>query len=264
MIPTGQAEARFETAGRRAGFGDCPGGGCPVGSRRMRLSVVIPVFNERETLSEIVRRVRSVEGLPLEEIVIVDDCSTDGTAERLREGYDEPLFRTIFHAANEGKGAALRDGFAAASGDLVAVQDADLEYDPRELPRLIQPIVEGNADVVFGSRFMGTGPHRVVFFWHMLGNRALTTLSNMTTDMNLTDMECCYKVFRREFARRIRIEENGFGVEPELTAKVAKLKARVYEVGISYHGRTYEEGKKIGWRDGLRAVYAIVKYGIFR
>jgi glycosyltransferase involved in cell wall biosynthesis len=165
---------------------------------------------------------------------------------------------------NCGKGAALRTGFAHASGDIVAIQDADLEYDPEDLPHLIQPIIKNQADVVFGSRFMGGGPHRVVFYWHMLGNRFLTTLSNMTTNLNLTDMECCYKIFRKEVAAKIQIEENRFGVEPELTAKVARMKVRIFEAGIAYYGRTYEEGKKIGWRDGVRAIYVILKYGLFR
>lgn len=231
----------------------------------MDLSVVIPVYNERETLHEIVGRVRAVEGLPVKEIILVDDCSTDGTADLLREGFGEPVFKKYFHEVNRGKGAALRTGFAGATGDIVAVQDADLEYDPAELPRLLVPILKGQADVVFGSRFMGTGPHRVVFYWHMLGNKFLTTLSNMMTNLNLTDMECCYKVFRREVLARITVEEDRFGVEPELTAKVARMRGvRIYEVGISYYGRTYEEGKKIGWKDGVRAVYAILKYGLLR
>lgn len=229
----------------------------------MDLSVVIPVYNEKETLPVIVERVRAVTALPLREIILVDDCSTDGTRESLEQGFGDPVFRKLFHPENRGKGAALRTGFAEASGDIVAVQDADLEYDPAELPRLIRPIVDGQADVVFGSRFTGTGPHRVVFYWHMVGNRFLTMLSNMFTNINLTDMECCYKVFRREVLSRIEVEENRFGVEPELTAKTARLGVRIFEVGISYYGRTYAEGKKIGWKDGVRALYAIFKYGVF-
>ncbi len=228
----------------------------------MKVSIVIPVYNERETLHEIIERVRSVADLDIEEIILVDDFSVDGTTDLLREGFDEPVFKKLFHEVNQGKGAALRTGFAAATGDIVAIQDADLEYDPAELPGLIRPIIEDRADVVFGSRFIGGGPHRVVFFWHMLGNKFLTLLSNMFTNINLSDMECCYKVFRREVLSKIKIEENRFGVEPELTAKVSKMNVRIYEVGISYYGRTYDEGKKIGWRDGVRAIYAIMKYGL--
>lgn len=230
----------------------------------MQVSIVIPIYNERETLDAIVARVRGVEDLPLKEIILVDDGSTDGTRELLKDGFNEPIFKKCFHDVNQGKGAALRTGFAEATGDIVAVQDADLEYDPGELPGLIKPILTGQADVVFGSRFMGGGAHRVVFYWHMLGNKFLTMLSNMLTNLNLTDMECCYKVFRREVLQQIAVEESRFGVEPELTSKVAKLKVRIFEVGISYYGRTYEEGKKIGWRDGVRAIYVILKYGLFR
>lgn len=228
----------------------------------MDVSIVIPVYNEKDTLHEIVGRVRQVAGLRLKEIILVDDFSTDGTRKLLEEGFDDPIFVKCFHQENCGKGAALRTGFAKATGAIVGIQDADLEYDPEELPRLIDPIVRDKADVVFGSRFMGRGPHRVVFYWHMLGNRFLTTLSNMMTNINLTDMECCYKVFRKSVIDQIEIEESRFGVEPELTAKVAKMGVRIYEVGISYYGRTYEEGKKIGWKDGFRALYAILKYGL--
>ena len=230
----------------------------------MQVSIVIPIYNELSTLHEIIGRVRAVEGLNVKEIILVDDCSTDGTRALLQSGFDEPLFKKFYHDMNQGKGAALRTGFAEATGDIVAIQDADLEYDPAELPGLIRPILKGQADVVFGSRFVGGGAHRVVYYWHMLGNKFLTTLSNMLTNLNLTDMECCYKLFRREVLADITIEENRFGVEPELTAKVAKLNVRIYEVGISYYGRTYCEGKKIGWRDGVRAIYAIFKYGLFR
>ncbi|MGJ8649250.1 MAG: glycosyltransferase family 2 protein [Opitutaceae bacterium] len=230
----------------------------------MNISIVIPIFNEKETLHEIVGRVRAVEAMDVKEIILVDDCSTDGTRALLESEFDEPIFKKLYHEVNQGKGAALRTGFAAATGDIVAVQDADLEYDPAELPGLIRPIINNQADVVFGSRFVGGGANRVVFFWHMLGNKFLTLLSNMMTNLNLTDMECCYKLFRREVMDQITIEEDRFGVEPELTAKVSKLNVRIYEVGISYYGRTYDEGKKIGWKDGVRAIYAIMKYGLFR
>ena len=230
----------------------------------MQVSIVIPIYNEKSTLHEIVERVRAVEAMNVKEIILVDDHSTDGTRELLEQGFNEPIFKKLYHSVNQGKGAALRTGFAEATGDIVAIQDADLEYDPAELPGLIRPIERGQADVVFGSRFVGGGPHRVVFFWHMMGNKFLTLLSNMVTNLNLTDMECCYKIFRREVLQQFEIEESRFGVEPEMTAKVSKLDVRIYEVGISYYGRTYCEGKKIGWRDGVRAIYAILKYGMFR
>lgn len=229
----------------------------------MRLSVVIPCYNELHTLEKIIEAVKSADlGDP--EIIIVDDCSTDGTRQLLKDKVEGQVAKVVYHPFNQGKGAALRTGFKEATGDVVVVQDADLEYDPAELHLLWEPIKKGVADVVFGSRFAGGGPHRVVYFWHMVGNRFLTLLSNMFTNINLTDMETCYKMFKREVIQSINIEETRFGFEPEITAKVAKGNWRIYEVGISYYGRTYAEGKKIGWRDGFRAIFAIVKYNLFR
>jgi glycosyltransferase involved in cell wall biosynthesis len=229
----------------------------------MKLSVIIPCYNEKDLLRELIALVKTA---PVEdkEIVLVDDGSTDGTTEMIKAGLEKEVDKVVYHVRNQGKGAAIRSGLEHAAGDMVIIQDADLEYDPNEYPKLIAPIVQGKADVVYGSRFSGEGPHRVHLFWHYLGNRLLTLLSNMFSNLNLTDMETCYKVFRSEIIKSLQIEENGFGIEPEITVKVGKKKCRVYEVGISYYGRSYSEGKKITWKDGFEAVFAILKYGFFR
>lgn len=225
------------------------------------LSVIIPCYNEKATISSVLDAVRSA--MPNGgEIIVIDDYSTDGTRELLQGELSEKYDRLVEHPVNRGKGAALRSGIAEARGDIVLIQDADLEYDPRHYPQLIEPILSGKADVVYGSRFIGSEPHRVLYFWHRVGNLLLTLMSNMFTNLNLTDMETCYKVFKREIIQSVTIEEDRFGFEPEITAKLAKMQVRFYEVGISYHGRTYEEGKKIGWRDGVRALYCIIKYNL--
>jgi glycosyltransferase involved in cell wall biosynthesis len=229
-----------------------------------RLSVVIPVYNEARTIEGIVDAVRAVRFPGPLEVIVVDDASTDGTRDILREKVEPLVSRVLYHESNRGKGAALRTGFAAATSDMVIVQDADLEYDPRDYARLVAPILEGKADVVYGSRFAGGESHRVLYFWHSVGNRLLTLLSNILTNLNLTDMEVCYKVFKREVLEKITLEEDRFGFEPEITAKVARLGCRVYEVGVSYSGRTYGEGKKIGVKDGIRAVWCILKYNLLR
>lgn len=228
----------------------------------MKISVVIPCFNERDTIKQIVLNVRAA---PIEniEIVVVDDCSTDGTVAILQNEVATLVDRVIYQPHNWGKGGALRAGFAAATGDIILVQDADLEYDPKEYSTLLDPILSGNADAVYGSRFMGGRPHRVLYFWHMMGNRFLTLLSNMFTNLNLTDVETGYKAFRADVVRNLDLRENGFGFEPEITAKLARTRCRIYEVGISYNGRTYLEGKKVNWKDGFRALYAIVRYNLF-
>ena len=225
----------------------------------MKLSIVIPCFNEKATILELIDAVQSAP-IQNKQIIIVDDGSIDGTREILKGIQGEDDIDIIYHETNKGKGAALSTGFAAATGDICIVQDADLEYDPQEFPVVIQPIMDGKADVVFGSRFQSGRPHRVVYFWHRIGNGLLTLLSNIFTDLNLTDMETCYKAFRREVIQSITIQENRFGFEPEVTAKISRRNLRIYEVGISYYGRTYSEGKKIGWKDGVRAIYCILKY----
>lgn len=226
----------------------------------MKLSIVMPVYNERATVLELIDRVLNT---PHEkELIVVDDASTDGTRELLTKISDTRV-RVFFHEQNRGKGAALRTGFERVSGDVVIIQDADLEYNPQEYPKLLAPILDGRADVVYGSRFMGGDARRVLYFWHYMGNKFLTLMSNMFTNLNLSDMETGYKVFKKEIVGRIRIQENRFGFEPEVTAKIARLGCRIYEVGVSYSGRTYKEGKKINWRDGVMAIWCIFKYGMY-
>ena len=227
----------------------------------MKLSIVIPCYNERNTIEDLLEAVKG-SGVNDYEIIIVDDCSTDGTRELLKKIKDERI-NIFFNEKNQGKGAALKKGFKNAKGDICIIQDADLEYDPKEYKLMIEPIINNKADVVFGSRFQGGRPHRVVYFWHRIGNGVLTLLSNIFTDLNLSDMETCYKAFKTEIIKSIDINEKRFGFEPEITAKISKMNLRIYEIGISYYGRTYSEGKKIGWKDGLRAVYCIFKYNFW-
>jgi len=226
------------------------------------LTIVIPVYNELSTIEEIVTKVAAAP-VPNKEIILVDDYSTDGCREFIKEKLESCVAKVIYQPRNYGKGYALKTGFQHATGDIVLIQDADLEYDPNQYPDLIAPIVAGRADVVYGSRFMGAGPHRVVYFWHYIGNKLLTLMSNMFTNINLTDMETCYKVFRREIIQSIDIKEKRFGFEPEITAKLARKQVRMYEMGITYYGRTYDEGKKIGWKDGMKAIWCILKYNLW-
>jgi len=229
----------------------------------MKLSIIIPYYNEKRHLSELISLVRT-SPVKDKEIILVDDCSNDGTTELIRTQLKNEVDEVIYHPENMGKGAAIRSGLKCVTGDMVIIQDADLEYDPMEYTKLMAPILQGKADVVYGSRFMGGGPHRVHLFWHYVGNRMLTIFSNMFTNLNLTDIETCYKLFTTEVIKKIRLKQDRFGIEPEITAKIAREKYRIYEVGISYYGRSYGEGKKIGWKDGFKAIYVIIRYGIFR
>lgn len=258
----------YESLVRLLGESACRQLGFYVIPADLLLSVVIPVYNERNTLMALIERVCAV---PIrKELILVDDCSTDGTRDLLQElvnrGDEDPFnrFMVTYHEINQGKGAAVRTGFSHARGDVVLIQDADLEYDPAEYPRLLRPIIEDRADVVYGSRFLGDQPHRVLYFWHYLGNKFLTTLSNAFTNLNLTDMETCYKVFRREVVTNLapRLRQSRFGIEPEITAKIARHRYRVFELSIGYSGRTYDQGKKIGWQDGFQALWCIVRYGL--
>jgi glycosyltransferase involved in cell wall biosynthesis len=229
----------------------------------MKLSIIIPCYNEKDYLSDLISRVLE-SPVREKEIILVDDGSIDGTTDMIKSGIDRTVDKVIYHSANKGKGAAINSALEYVTGDMVIIQDADLEYDPQEYPRLIAPVAEGKADVVYGSRFLGGGPHRVHLFWHYIGNKFLTILSNMFTNLNLTDMETCYKLFRTDIIKGVLLKEKGFGIEPEITAKISRKNCRIYEVGISYYGRSYSEGKKINWKDGLKAIYVIIKYGILR
>ncbi len=230
----------------------------------MKLSVLIPCYNEQNTIEELLSRVEACGHQP-KEIIVIDDNSTDGTREILTKRTPRNSEHFIFHEKNQGKGAAIRTGIAAATGDIILIQDADLEYDPNEIPRVIEPILAGRADIVYGSRFRGGAAHRVLYFWHRMGNGLLTLISNMFTDLNLTDVETCYKAFRVDILKKIKLEESRFGFDPEITAKIAKLpNVRIYEIGVSYYGRTYAEGKKIGWKDGFWVLYCIIKYNVLR
>lgn len=228
----------------------------------MKLSVIVPCYNEAATIRQVIDAIHN-SPITNQEIIVVDDCSSDGTQEILKRDIEPLVSQVIYHPRNLGKGAALRTGLGQMTGDIAIIQDADLEYSPQDYPLMLEPILQGRADVVYGSRFQGGAPHRVVYYWHRVGNGFLTTLSNMFTNINLTDMETCYKAFRKEIIQQIRIEENRFGFEPEITAKVAKLNCRIYEVGISYYGRSYKEGKKINWKDGVWAIFCIFKYNLF-
>ena len=227
----------------------------------MKLSIVIPCYNEKEYIIELISLIKK-SPVKEKEIILVDDGSDDGSTELIKENLETEVNKVIYHKKNMGKGAAICSALRYVTGDMVIIQDADLEYDPMEYPKLMAPVLEGKADVVYGSRFSGEGPHRVHLFWHYVGNKLLTLFSNMLTNLNLTDMETCYKLFRTEIIKSIHLQEKGFGIEPEITAKIANTKCRIYEVGISYYGRTYKEGKKINWKDGMKATFTILKYGI--